>query len=114
MKKNILILLCAVLILATVAGVAVASYIMTSNTVITNPTAQATLILTQDNSTPIVLVDTVLYTATCSDLTFSGQVTFKDGSTTLDTITAVNGIATLAYIPTSTTQLSVIATAEYP
>ena len=110
--KKTLVAVCVFVFLCSLA-LAAASYLMTSNTVNTTPTAKATLVLTQDNANPIVGVDTVHYTATCSDTSFNGVVTFKDGTTTLGTATATGGVAVLSYTPTSTTPLAVTATATH-
>ena len=92
--------------LATI-GLVSAVYIMTSNTVTITP--QFTLTLVANSTTPLVGVDTVRFTATCNDPTFAGIVTF--GS--LGTATAVNGVATKDYAPTTTTPLAVTATAPH-
>ena len=102
-------LLSAFALCATILTVYGAGYLMTSNSVTINPTAQFTLTLSPDTSTPVV-GDTVTLTATCNDNTFNGDVTFSS----LGTRTAVAGVATITFVPTSTTPVTITASATHP
>lgn len=114
MNKTKMFAVLMIVALASGIALAVASITLTSNPVTTNPTT-VTLALTQDNSTPRVNVDTVHYTAACSDTSFTGLVTFKDANNNvLGSANAVAGIATIGYMPTSANQIVVTATAPYP
>ena len=108
MKKKLLVIICIASMLATI-GLVSAVYVMTSNTVDIVPVAKFTLTLSANSTTPVVGVDIVRLTATCNDPTFTGIVTF--GS--LGPATAVNGVATKDYAPTTTTPLAVTATAPH-
>jgi hypothetical protein len=83
-------------LLSTVTVAVSAQYVMNSNILNHPVSAQATLVLAQ-NSTSSVVGDGVRLTATCSDTTFTGTVTFLDGVTTIGTANAVAGVATLDY-----------------
>lgn len=77
-----------------------AAYVMTSNTVTTNGTAQATLTLAIDK-TAFVQGDSVLLTATVSDQTSGLTITFNEGANPVGTATTNGqGIATLTLTPT--------------
>ncbi len=124
MKTRNIVLL--VLMIGLIAGAAsaliYAQYVMTSNSVTVTVTQQATLALTVNGAASLTSAQgnlpTITLTATCSDASFSGTVTFLQGAagsgTSIGTATAVNGVATLtSWQPSSTGTFNVYATASH-
>jgi hypothetical protein len=94
MKKKLLVILCIVTMIATVALVS-GAYLMTSNHLPHTSSMPAQIMLTQNATTSIVGIDTVRLIATQASLT--GVVTFYDGTTSLGTATASSGVATFDF-----------------
>ena len=114
MNKNVVLAIILAAILVT-AGVALAAYLITSNTVNVTVLTQATMTL-QANSTSLTVGDTVQLTATLSDGAASSglAVTFLDGATTLATVNAdTSGVAVYAYAPAAGSYVYT-ATATHP
>jgi hypothetical protein len=101
------------ILVVTLTIVAWAAYTMTSNTVNVPVTPQATLSLTVNGTTSFSAIqyDNVTLTATCSDGSFNGVVSFQDGSTPIGTATAVSGIAHFTYNVTAVKTYQFNATA---
>jgi hypothetical protein len=100
MNSKIKYLALALIIIIATVGVSVgAQYVMNSNIINVPVGAQATLALVINGTTTFnaVQYDNVVLTATCSDGSYTGTVTFLDGATAIGTATAAAGIATLTY-----------------
>ena len=81
-------------------GVAVATYLMTSNPVTGDVIDQETIALTLTPSS-IVLGDSWTLTATVSDGTSGITITFLDGAVSAGTaVTDASGVATISLTPT--------------
>jgi archaellin len=94
MKKKLLVILCIATMLATI-GLVSGAYLMTSNHLSHNSSAQVQIVLTQNATSSVVGIDTVRLIATQASLT--GTVTFYDGATSLGTATATGGVATFDF-----------------
>lgn len=114
-NKKLFAILSIIVILAGI-GVAYASYTMTSNSVSGAPGAKATLTLTANNSTGLVVSDTLQLTAHASDykagisivLTNSGS----DPVTGSPQVTDVNGNAVFYVVVNSA--YNFVATGTHP
>lgn len=100
------------------SGFAAANYVMTSNNVSVTVTNSATLTLAVSSSSYILGVGQVplLLTATCSDSSFTGSVSFVEtspGSMTLGSAFAIAGVATFTWIPTTAGTYVIDATASH-
>lgn len=108
-----LIVLALIAVITTVS----AAYLMTSNIVeihvTPHPPAPETLVLGA-SSVDFELDGSTTLTATCSDVAFVGEVTFKANGATIDTTPAIDGIATLDWTPTEAGTFDVVATAMHP
>ncbi len=91
-KKTAVAAVTLIVVLIVACTYAYAQYVMTSNSLNHNSTERATILLSQ-NATTSVVGDTVVLTATCTDASYTGTVTFLDGSTALGTATASGGVA---------------------
>jgi ABC-type uncharacterized transport system permease subunit len=92
-RKLVILLLVVTLASALSVGAVYAVYTITSNHVNVNTSAQATMTLTA-NATSAVVGDTAHLTATISDAS-NLQVTFYDGASSIGSVVATGGIATL-------------------
>jgi hypothetical protein len=115
-EMNKKIVFASLMIITILAGIGIAyatSYLMASNSIAETPQPKYTLTLATNSTSPVIGVDTVKLTATCTDTAFTGTVTFTSGSTSLGTADAVAGVAILNWTPVAGT-FSVVATATHP
>ena len=96
-SKYIVIFLAATLLTCVVA--VGANYPMNSNIINVPVGAQATLAIVVNGTTTFSAVqfDNVTLTATCSDGSYTGTVTFLDGAVSIGTANAISGIASFTY-----------------
>ena len=110
--KTILAIL-AIAVLVASATIVIAQYVMTSNTVNVIVSSQATLTLAS-NTTSTIVGYGVQLTATCSDGSFVGTVTFLDGASPVGTTAASGGVAVLDYTVSTAKTYAFTATATHP
>lgn len=112
-KKKLILIAAIVLVVVLIgASVAVAAYLMTSNTKPVVVTPQATLTLTTSADT-LVLGSTVTLTATCSDTSYTGDVTFYANGSPVATVAAVAGVASYVWTPASASTFNIVATGTH-
>ncbi len=112
-KKLKAALIVVAVALAIIIPVAVASYLMASNTVDIDVTAQESLTLST-SATSITLGDSVTLTATCSDTAFTGTVAFTANGVSIGSSSATAGVATLLWTPNAINTYTVQASATHP
>lgn len=100
LNLKIVSVLVALALLGALAFGVYGAYVMTSPPITINEQAHATLLLTT-NSTTFALGDIITLTATCSDITYSGQITFLEGTQNIGSAFAVSGVAHVNVQPTS-------------